>query len=89
MSSFLSKKRTRDGFLEKISSEPAATRGNRIAAIKNFERFVKTKYEGRNFEEICEELSVLQGQEEKTHFMTCYKTGLTGITSAKAKRTAQ
>ncbi len=65
MSSFLSKKRTKEGFLEKISSEPAATRGNRIFSIKNFERFVKTKYDGRNFEEICEELITLQGQERE------------------------
>jgi hypothetical protein len=42
MISFLSKKRTKEGFLEKISSEPQATKVNRIAAINNFERFVNS-----------------------------------------------
>ncbi len=42
MISFLSKKRTKEGFLEKISSESQATKENRIAAINNFERFVNS-----------------------------------------------
>ncbi|MGB9003401.1 MAG: site-specific integrase, partial [Nitrosotalea sp.] len=65
MSSFLSKKRTKEGYLEKISSEPAATRRNRLSAIINFERFVSEKYGGRNAEQICDELSILQGQEKE------------------------
>lgn len=63
MSSFLSKKRTKEGFFEKISSEPEATKNNRIFSLKNFEIFIKSKYEERNLEEICEEIKALQGQE--------------------------
>jgi hypothetical protein len=44
MSSFLSKKRTKERFFEKISSEPEATKNNRIFSLKNFELFIKSKY---------------------------------------------
>jgi len=44
MSSFLSKKRRKEEFLEKISSGLQATRRNRITAINNFKRFVRSKY---------------------------------------------
>lgn len=63
MSSFLAKKRTKEGFFERVSSEPVATRNNRIASLKNFEIFIKSKYEGRSLEAICEEIQALQGQE--------------------------
>jgi len=64
MSSFLSKKRTKEGFFERISSEPVATKNNRVASLKNFEIFVESKYEGRDLEDICEEIQALQGQEK-------------------------
>lgn len=65
MSSFLSKKRTKQDYLEKISSEPEGTRKNREFSILNFEKFVNSEYEGRSAEDIFAELMVLQGPERE------------------------
>ena len=47
MSSFLTKKRTKEGFFEKISNEPKGTIINKEVAIRNFEKFISKK--GRPF----------------------------------------
>lgn len=65
MSSFLSKKRTKQDYYEKISSEPVGTIENRKMAISNFEKFVSFEYDGKNSEDIFTELAILQGQERE------------------------
>lgn len=68
MSSFLSKKRTRDDYIEKISNEPSGTIINRIGAIKNFESFIKTRYDSRTIDQIIEELSTIKNQKNETAY---------------------
>ena len=60
MSSFLYKKRTQEDYLQKISSEPTGTQRNKLGSIRNFERFVETKYGGRSVDKVIQELSFLK-----------------------------
>ena len=50
MSSFLTKKRTKEGFFEKISNEPEGTRINKEVAIRNFEKFIIEEFSNKNLE---------------------------------------
>jgi len=60
MSSFLTKKRTKEGFFEKISNEPKGTIINKEVAIRNFEKFISEKFRNKSLENIIEELLVLK-----------------------------
>lgn len=62
MSSFLSKKRTLEGFFKKISSEPKNTQHNKKMSIQNMERFINATYPDKTLEDIIEELLVLKKQ---------------------------
>jgi len=65
MSSFLSKQRTNEDYLEKISNEPTGTQRNKLGSIRNFERFVTSNYDERTVEEVLEELSILKDMERE------------------------
>ena len=60
MTSFLVKERTKETYLQKISSEPQGTQQNRIVTINNFERFVGELYEEKTIESVIEELKILK-----------------------------
>ena len=62
MISFLSKERTKETYLEKISSEPKNTIRNRKIAIKSFEDFTLEQYK-KNIDDVISELKKLK---EKT-----------------------
>jgi integrase len=68
MSSFLSKKRNKEDYLKKISSEPLGTIKNRIRTIGNFEIFIKTKYDDRTVDQIFEELETIKVQKSETNY---------------------
>ena len=65
MTSFLVKERTKETYLQKISSEPQGTQQNRIVTINNFERFVSELYEEKTIESVIEELKILKKTEEE------------------------
>lgn len=54
MSTFLSKTRNRENFEERIESKSRGTQKSTRSAIRNFERFCKTKY-GRTIDEVIAE----------------------------------
>ena len=72
MTSFLVKERTKETYLQKISSEPQGTQQNRIVTINNFERFVSELYEGKTVESVIEELKILKKTEEDKYFDALY-----------------
>lgn len=65
MTSFLSKIRTKEGFLQKISTEPESTQNSRMFAIKNFEAFLGELYSNKRPEQILDEIRSLQGEERE------------------------
>ena len=72
MTSFLVKERTKETYLQKISSEPQGTQQNRIVTINNFERFVSELYEEKTIESVIEELKILKKTEEEKYFDALY-----------------
>ena len=72
MASFLVKERTKETYLQKISSEPQGTQQNRIVTINNFERFVSEIYEEKTIESVIEELKILKKTEEDKYFDALY-----------------
>ena len=72
MTSFLVKDRTKETYLQKISSEPQGTQQNRIVTINNFERFVSELYEEKTIESVIEELKILKKTEEDKYFDALY-----------------
>ena len=72
MTSFLVKERTKETYLQKISSEPQGTQQNRIVTINNFERFVSELYEEKTIESVIEELKILKKTEEDKYFDALY-----------------
>ena len=65
MTSFLVKDRTKETYLQKISSEPQGTQQNRIVTINNFERFVSELYEEKTIESVIEELEKNESIDKK------------------------
>ena len=65
MTSFLVKDRTKETYLQKISSEPQGTQQNRIVMINNFERFVNELYEEKTIESVIEELEKNESIDKK------------------------
>src|SRR3972149_3579017 len=63
MSSFLAKKKTLESYEEKISTEPKATRQNKMYAVTNFTKFVKSHYEDRTVEDVIAELRIIKKEE--------------------------
>ena len=72
MTSFLVKERTKETYLQKISSEPQGTQQNRIVTINNFERFVSELYEEKTIESVIEELKILKKTEEERYLDALY-----------------
>lgn len=72
MTSFLVKERTKETYLQKISSEPQGTQQNRIVTINNFERFVGELYEEKTIESVIEELKILKKTEEERYLDALY-----------------
>lgn len=64
MSSFLIKNKTEKSFEDKISKLSRKTKDNINASRKSFDRFCSEYYDGRNSEDIFNELNVLKGEEQ-------------------------
>ncbi|TBR07321.1 MAG: hypothetical protein EPO62_08610 [Candidatus Nitrosotenuis sp.] len=63
MNSYLLVKKTKQGYLEKIATEPKGTQHNRKYAIQNLEQFVLSEYT-KTVENIVEELQKLKKEDE-------------------------
>jgi hypothetical protein len=72
MSSF-SRKKTTEDFVKRISDEPARTVSNKLLAVRNFERFLKEKYDVSP-EKFCEELLNLKQKNEDEFLDSLYDT---------------
>jgi len=64
MSTFLIKEKTKKSFDEKISKLARKTQDNIHASKKSFERFCPECYDGRNSEEIFNELKILKEKDQ-------------------------
>jgi len=73
MNSFLTKKKTKESYWEKISTEPEGTKRNKRYAVDNFSLFVREKYEGRTLENIIEELLFIKKNRENEYDDTLYE----------------
>jgi len=60
MSSFLTKKKNKESYWQKINTEPKGTQRNKRYAIDNFTWFVQETYDGKTVEEIIEELQFVK-----------------------------
>ncbi|MEM2160779.1 MAG: tyrosine-type recombinase/integrase [Candidatus Nitrosotenuis sp.] len=69
--SFLLVKKTKKGYLEKISTEPAGTQHNRIYAIQNLEKFILAEY-AKTVENVVDELHWIKKQDEDQYFDSLY-----------------
>jgi len=73
MTSFLSKKQSERTYEEKLATIPAATRRNKMYAVKVFTDFVEENYDHRTVEEVIEELKLLKNtQEQETYDAALY-----------------
>jgi integrase len=73
MTSFLTKKKTRESFDEKISTEPAGTQRCKKYAVKIFADFVSEKYPDKTAEDVIEELNLIKNtQNQQTYEETLY-----------------
>lgn len=64
MSSFLIKQKTKKSFEDKISKLARKTQDNIKASKKSFDRFCPECYDGRNSEEIFNELKILKDKDQ-------------------------
>jgi hypothetical protein len=64
MTSFLVSKREKKTFDEKISKLAVKTQQNIRASINSFSRFCQEKYNGRNSDDIFNELKTLEKSEQ-------------------------
>jgi len=60
MSSFLTKKKTKESYWDKIATEPKGTQRNKQYAVDNFSWFVKEVYDEKSIEDVIEELQILK-----------------------------
>ena len=60
MTSFLSKKRDNESFVDKLATVPTNTRRNKLYAVKVFEDFVCEKYNNRTISNVIAELSEIK-----------------------------
>lgn len=60
MSSFLTKKKNKESYWQKINTEPKGTQRNKRYAIDNFTWFVQETYDGKTVEDIIEELQFVK-----------------------------
>jgi integrase len=73
MTSFLTKKKTRESFDERISTEPIGTQLCKKYAIKIFGDFVAEKYSGKTIDDIIEELNLIRNsQNQQTYEEALY-----------------
>ena len=72
MSSFLTKKRTYEGYFRRISNEPESTQHNKKMAIKNLENFVTENYDGKTLDNIIEELLLVKKNDSLEFENTLY-----------------
>ncbi len=75
MTSFLTKKKTKESYNEKISTEPSGTQLCKKYAVKTFENFVVEKYSDKSTKDIIEELSLIK----KTQNQQAYEEALYGV----------
>jgi len=64
MNSFLTKKKTKETYWQKISTEPKGTQRNKKYAVDNFLWFVKGVYDKKSVGVVIEELQVLKKAQE-------------------------
>ena len=61
---YLNRERTKESYFEKISVQAKGTQRNTRFALKKFEDFIESKFDGRSSEDIVEELLALKDAKE-------------------------
>lgn len=72
MSSFLTKKRTYEGYFNRISNEPDSTQHNKKMSIQNLEKFVTENYDDKILNDIIEELLIIKKEDDLEFENTLY-----------------
>src|SRR3989304_863027 len=73
MSSFLSKKKTKNSFWRKISTEPIGTQRQKRYAVDNFTWFVRDNYEDKTLNNVIEEILYIKKQDAENYEQILYE----------------